>query len=124
MTNPGYFEDERGFIEDLIAGPIDQVTRIYTRKNAVRGNHVHNETTQWTYVILGRLQVVTRSPGGEPFTEVVGIGDVVCEEPGIAHAWKALDDTVVLVFTRGPRSGANYESDTQRLAPEERLITP
>ena len=120
--NDGYYEDERGTIEDLLEGPLDSVTRIWTRQGAVRGNHTHNETTQWTYVVSGSLQVVTRRPGGEPFTEVVGIGDLVCEEPGIEHAWKALEDTVVLVFTRGPRSGANYESDTQRLAPEDRLL--
>jgi quercetin dioxygenase-like cupin family protein len=122
MTDLGYFEDDRGLIEDLIAAPLDSVTRIYTRKGAVRGNHTHNETTQWTYIIHGTLQVVTRAAGGEPFTEECGPGDLLCEEPGIAHAWKALEDTVVLVFTRGPRSGANYESDTQRLAPEDRLL--
>jgi quercetin dioxygenase-like cupin family protein len=40
---------------------------------------------------------------------------MVVEEPGVPHAWKALGDTVCLVFTRGPRSGADYESDTTRL---------
>ena len=116
------FEDDRGVIEDLITQPLDSVTRIFTRKGKIRGNHTHAETTQWTYIVSGELEVVTRAPGGEPFTEEYGAGALVCEEPGIAHAWKALEDTVVLVFTRGPRSGANYESDTQRLAPEDRLL--
>jgi YD repeat-containing protein len=116
------FEDDRGFIEDLITQPLDSVTRIYTRKGAVRGNHAHGETTQWTYIAAGMLQVVTRAPGGKPFTEVCGVGDLLVEEPGVEHAWKALEDTLVLVFTRGPRSGANYEDDVQRLAPEDRLI--
>jgi quercetin dioxygenase-like cupin family protein len=116
------FEDERGVIQDLLDGPIDAVTEIVTKKGAVRGNHTHNETTQWTYIVFGELQVVTRAPGGEPFSETYSTGDLICEEPGVAHAWKALTDTIVLVFTRGPRSGADYESDTQRLAPEDRLI--
>jgi quercetin dioxygenase-like cupin family protein len=122
MAGLGFFEDERGVIADLIAEPLDSVTQIFTHKGAVRGNHTHNETTQWTYIVSGTLQVVTRAPGGEPFTEEYAAGELVIEEPGVAHAWKALEDTVVLVFTRGPRSGANYESDTQRLAENERLI--
>jgi quercetin dioxygenase-like cupin family protein len=121
---PDRFEDERGTIEDLIVQSLDSVTRIFTRKGAVRGNHVHDETTQWTYIVRGQLQVVTRRPGGEPFTEECEDGELICEEPGVAHAWKALEDTVVLVFTRGPRSGANYEDDVQRLHGPERLIVP
>jgi quercetin dioxygenase-like cupin family protein/2-polyprenyl-3-methyl-5-hydroxy-6-metoxy-1,4-benzoquinol methylase len=115
------FEDDRGVIQDLL-GPVDSITEIFTKAGAVRGNHTHNETTQLTYIVSGALMVVTRAPGGEPFTEEYGRGSLICEEPGIAHAWKALEDTIVLVFTRGPRSGANYESDTQRLALEDRLL--
>jgi dTDP-4-dehydrorhamnose 3,5-epimerase-like enzyme len=116
-----YFEDERGVIQDLL-GPVDAVTEILTRKGAVRGNHVHHQTTQWAYVVSGRLLIATspfRTGGGRKY---LGAGETVydpgmmaVDEPGIAHAWKALEDTVVLVFTKGPRSGEAYESDTQRL---------
>jgi len=44
-----------------------------------------------------------------------GPGELVKEPAGIPHAWLSNTDTVVLVFTRGPRSGQNYENDTQRL---------
>jgi hypothetical protein len=40
---------------------------------------------------------------------------MVEHKPGMPHAWKALEDTVCLVFTKGPRSGEGYESDTYRL---------
>lgn len=121
MTSDRY-EDGRGVIQDLLAGPIDAVTEIFTRGSAVRGNHVHSQTTQWTYIVSGRLRVVTRDPGGEVHDRTFGPGETACEPPGVAHAWQALGDTIVLVFTRGPRSGANYEDDVQRLSPEERLI--
>ena len=110
------FEDRRGVIEDILAGPIDQVTRIFTRKGAVRGNHVHARTTQWTYVVSGALRVVTVADDwSEPADRCYGEGQLITDEPGVAHAWKALEDTTVLVFTRGPRSGEAYESDTVRL---------
>jgi quercetin dioxygenase-like cupin family protein len=108
----GRFEDERGTIEDIIpGGKIDCVTRILTKKGAVRGNHYHKHTTQWTYVVSGRLLVPS---GGEMLP-----GQMRMDAPGEPHAWKALEDTVCLVFTRGPR-GEDYESDTHRL--EEPLL--
>ncbi len=111
------FIDERGVIKDLLTEPIDAVTRIHTVKGAVRGNHVHRRTTQWTYVLSGSLLVASGT------TETIaGPGEMLVDEPGVPHAWKALEDTDVLVFTQGPRSGADYESDTYRL--EVPLIEP
>ncbi|SRR6266487_1201123 len=115
------FEDERGVIQDLL-GPIDAVTEIFTRKGCIRGNHVHDETTQWAYVVSGRLLVAKRpwlNAHGKLYAgtgeNVYDPGMISCEEPGVAHAWKAIEDTTVLVFTKGPRSGENYESDVTRL---------
>jgi quercetin dioxygenase-like cupin family protein len=116
------FEDDRGVIQDLLNDSVDAITYIFTRRGAVRGNHVHSETTQWTYVIDGRMLIASRRPDGTAETSEHGPGELIRDEPGVAHAWKALADTEVLVFTQGPRSGANYEDDVQRLAPEDRLI--
>jgi quercetin dioxygenase-like cupin family protein len=108
------FEDHRGVIEDLL-GRIDAVTKITTVKDAVRGNHVHYRTTQWTYVVEGQLVMAH----GDTHLQVAA-GQMTKEKPGVPHAWKAVEDTVCLVFTLGPRSGAEYESDTIRL--EEPLL--
>jgi quercetin dioxygenase-like cupin family protein len=104
------FEDDRGTITDLIEKPIHAVTRIHTQAGAIRGNHLHKRTTQWAYVISGSLLVST---GAQEM--VVGPGEMVVNEPGEPHAWKALADTDCLVFTHGPRSGSEYESDVFRL---------
>jgi quercetin dioxygenase-like cupin family protein len=106
----GSFTDDRGRIQDLIEGPIDAVTRIATVAGAVRGNHFHRYTTQWTYLLTGRLLV---SHNG--YERAVKAGEMFVDEPGAAHAWKAVEDTDCLVFTQGPRSGENYETDTVRL---------
>lgn len=107
------FVDERGVIQDLL-GPIDAVTQIFTRGGAVRGNHVHQHTTQWTYVVSGRMEFAWIEDDGV-HRKVCGPNALVTEQAGIPHAWKAVEDTTVLVFSRGPRSGQEYESDTQRL---------
>ena len=114
MTELGRHEDSRGVIQDLLLGPIDCVTRISTRKNAVRGNHRHERTTQWTLVLSGRLLIVTDN-GEFRSRREYGPGEIAEELPGISHAWKALEETEVLVFTRGPRAAGAYESDTVRL---------
>lgn len=108
------FEDERGVITDILMGPIDSVTQIFTKAGCVRGNHVHEQTTQWTYIVSGKLTLASQQ-GGRIRTTTALAGDLVCEPSAIPHAWRAEEDTTVLVFTRGPRSGENYEQDTTRL---------
>ena len=122
MTDPGRHEDDRGVIQDLLVTPLDAVTEIRTRKGAIRGNHVHRATTQWTYVVSGLLRVVTQRNGGPLRDRVYAPGDMACEHPGVTHAWEALEDTTVLVFTKGPRSGTAYETDTYRQPEAERLL--
>jgi quercetin dioxygenase-like cupin family protein len=108
------YEDERGVIRDILPFRIDCITEIFTRAGAVRGNHVHEKTTQWTYIVSGRL-LMALLLGDELHQAEHGPGELVAENPGAPHAWKALEDTTVLVFTSGPRSGEGYESDTRRL---------
>lgn len=110
----GQFTDDRGEILDILAGPIDCVTRISTRKNHIRGNHRHNETRQWTLILEGRLLIVTED--GEIRTRrEYGPGEMAEDRPGVAHAWRAISDCTALVFARGRRAGTAYESDTVRL---------
>lgn len=113
--------DHRGVIQDLLVEPFDSVTLVRTKKDAVRGNHYHRHTFQWSYILSGSLLVASQDPA-QPHhdTAILAPGDLVLWPPMDAHAWKALEDTEVMVFTRGPRSGPGYESDTYRL--EEPLI--
>jgi len=109
-------QDERGVIQDLLTEGLDSATLIGTKKGAVRGNHYHRHTTQWVYVVIGALRVLTRDPASRRVREtIVGDGKLMMNPPLEEHAWQALEETVVLVLTRGPRSGPDYESDTYRL---------
>lgn len=117
------YEDERGVIQDLL-GQVDAVTEITTKAGAVRGNHVHKLTTQWTYIVSGKMVFTSASIDGYGRVSSVHLpGEMIIEQAGIPHAWKALEDTTVLVFTRGPRSGEAYETDTTRLPENARLLT-
>ncbi|OGO29000.1 MAG: hypothetical protein A2W33_07350 [Chloroflexi bacterium RBG_16_52_11] len=110
------FSDHRGAISDLIENEtINAITRISIMKGAIRGNHYHKETWQWNYVVSGRMQLVTQMPNEERQAVILNPGDLAVTEPNEHHALVGLEDCDVLVFTKGPRGGKEYETDTFRL---------
>lgn len=119
-SGPDRYEDERGVIQDLF-GHADAVTRIDSVPGAIRGNHTHRLTTQWTYVLDGTMTFYWLEDDGV-HERIAGPGEMVCEPAGIPHAWVSNTETTVLVFTRGPRSGTAYETDTIRLPENARLV--
>lgn len=110
------FSDHRGEISDLVENEnINAVTRITIRQGAVRGNHYHKETWQWNYVVSGKMKLVTQIPNEERQEVILSPGDLAVTGPYERHALVGVEDCEVLVFTKGPRGGKEYESDTFRL---------
>ena len=105
------FADQRGEIFDLVEEQIDSISRITFQPNSIRGNHVHFETTQWTFVTEGSLEVFTVTDGITN-SRLFSKGDFFVSKPGEPHAMKSVGIAEILVFTQGPRSGKNYQSDT------------
>lgn len=117
------FVDDRGAITDLIAGfSVSAITHITCNPGAVRGNHVHQRTTQWDYVIRGRVRRVVACPGGRKHEFVLVQGDLFRTDANEAHAIEALEYSELMIFTVGPRSGKDYDEDTFCL--EVPLIPP
>ena len=110
------FRDDRGEITDLLeCENINAVTLVTFRRGAIRGNHYHKQTTQWNYLISGRIKLVSQEPGGPVVETVMQPGDFVVTGPNVRHALVGMEDSTLMVFTRGPRGGKEYESDTFRL---------
>src|SRR5439155_25869404 len=81
------FVDGRGEIRDLLRdAELDSVTLIRTNRGGIRGNHYHRATSQWTYVISGRVRWVTQMPGEEAQEDVAGPGSFVLSPPEERHA--------------------------------------
>jgi quercetin dioxygenase-like cupin family protein len=116
ISKKAAFEDERGKIIDILGKEvIEYVTLISSKKGAVRGNHYHKESVQYTFLLYGTLKLLTQIPGRKIETRRIKPGDLVITPPMEKHALIALEDSEFLVFTRGPRGGKNYEKDTYRL---------
>jgi dTDP-4-dehydrorhamnose 3,5-epimerase-like enzyme len=121
----GRFVDQRGSITDIFYGKnINHANIITCFPNTVRGNHYHNLTTQYTYILSGQLYYYARRLGAsEAETDVYEAreGDVIISDPLEIHAMIASDKgCTFLAFAEGPRGGKDYESDTVRVPP----ITP
>jgi quercetin dioxygenase-like cupin family protein len=108
--------DARGEIVDLLEGEtINAVTLVTFRAGAIRGNHYHKQTTQWNYLIAGSLRFLSQVPDGPIIETMIYPGDLVVSAPHERHAFVALEDSQLMVFTQGPRAGEAYETDTFRL---------
>jgi quercetin dioxygenase-like cupin family protein len=112
------FEDERGVITDIVQHtPFDSVTIISCVKGSIRGNHYHKESVQFTYVMSGEMRALSQMPGEAVESKDLTEGHLL-ESPALErHALHALEDSLLLVITRGPRGGKNYEDDTYRVEP-------
>ncbi len=111
------YKDGRGEIKDiLVKQRIDYVTLITCRKGSTRGNHYHKKTVQMAYVLDGRVKVLTQMPGKKVRSTVVRSGSMILNAPLERHAIIALEDSTLLVLTRGLRGGRDFEKDTFRLS--------
>jgi quercetin dioxygenase-like cupin family protein len=116
------FKDKRGVITDIISGKkVDSIAVITSKKGAIRGNHLHKKTTQYTYILAGKFRAYTQERGGKVQTRIVRPGDFVVSAPWESHAFVALEDSTMLACCHGPRAGTQYEDDTYRL---DTPITP
>ena len=110
------FKDSRGIIVDLLEKKkINAITYITQNKGKIRGNHFHKKTTQWNYLIKGRIKIVTKKKNKSVKQMILSKGDLVVTSSNESHAIKAIKYSEYLVFTQGPRGGIEYESDTFRL---------
>ena len=108
--------DKRGSIIDLLERKnINAITFITQKKGKIRGNHFHRKTTQWNYLIRGKIELFAKKKNKSLKKIILLKGDIVETEKNEKHAIKALKDSEFLVFTQGPRGGKNYEKDTFRL---------
>jgi quercetin dioxygenase-like cupin family protein len=112
-------EDSRGRLSDIFYDEtINHVAVIDSEPNVIRGNHYHKETTQHIFITKGSLEYCYKPvDSSEPAQQIqVNEGELVSTPPNEIHALKiGPEGNQFIVFTTGPRGGADYESDTFRV---------
>jgi quercetin dioxygenase-like cupin family protein len=112
-------KDQRGTIADVFYNTqINHVCVLQSNPNSVRGNHYHNHTTQHTLLTKGKMRYWWQPSDKSVEAKSINLelGDLVTSDPTEIHTLEFLDDeSECIVFTEGPRGGADYESDTYRV---------
>lgn len=115
----GSFEDNRGTITDIFyMSNMNHGCIITNQPGAVRGNHYHKLTTQYTYILSGSVTYYSKAlDSQDPADEFTAVtGDMIVSDPLEIHAMKAgPEGCTFIAFAEGPRGGADYESDTYRV---------
>jgi dTDP-4-dehydrorhamnose 3,5-epimerase-like enzyme len=120
-------KDKRGYILDIfINDPKDHCTVVSFNEKAIRGNHFHKKSEQYSFILEGRLLMYLAKVDkegkikGNLKKKIVKKNDLISHKPYEAHAFKAITKSIMLAFADGLRGGKNYEKDTFRL--KEKLI--
>ena len=116
------FKDKRGLIIDIFTNkPKDHCTLVTFNKNATRGNHFHKKSTQYSFLISGKMILFSCKVDkngffiGKPKKKLLKPNSLITHKPFHAHAFKALTFSNFLAFADGVRGGKDYEKDTFRL---------
>lgn len=115
-------EDSRGYILDIfVKDPKDHCTIVTFNKNAIRGNHFHKKSTQYSFILEGELLMITSKVNNMGIfnnkikKKIVKKNDLIIHKPFVSHAFKALKKSKMLAFADGIRGGKNYKKDTFKL---------
>lgn len=113
------FEDDRGSIFDLLDhDTISHIGLISSTTGSVRGNHYHKTAKQITYILEGKMELLTkdaRDTAAKVHSFILKKGDIISIPPFVIHTLIALEDSVFLIFTNKPRTCGGYEEDTHRV---------
>ena len=115
-------EDERGIILDIFkSSPKDHCALITFKKNSQRANHFHKNSTQYTFIISGKLLLRTAlvNENGDFISNIeenkIDKHTLITHSPYEAHSFLALKDSTILAFACGIRGGEDYEKDVFRI---------
>ena len=112
------FEDIRGSIFDIIEGEVRHVGIIKSKVGSVRARHYHKKSTQYTFIISGKVEFFEKKlheKNAKMEKVILGPFDLVITPPGIYHAIKCIEDCIFLDMTSESRVGNGYEEDTVRV---------
>ena len=118
------FSDARGEIYDIfVNSPKDHCALITCNKGAIRVNHFHKFSTQFTYILSGKFKIYKAKVDkngnltSKISIETVNENELIKHPPYEAHTFEAISDNCkILAFACGKRGGKYYEEDTFRLS--------
>ena len=103
--------DPRGDIIPVADGLFRSVMVLHSKKGTVRANHWHKTDSHVMYIISGAANYYEEVAEGVLSGRVLLPGDSVYTPPGITHAVKFIEYTVMLVCATNERDYDAYVAD-------------
>jgi|TARA_Y100000310_G_scaffold321974_1_gene380383 quercetin dioxygenase-like cupin family protein len=115
------YTDERGSIMDLLNEKLNHVGLIVTEAGATRGNHYHKLSTQYSYILSGKFEVlIAKSDSPKDVKKIIlEAGEIMTIPPGIIHRFKAIEKATMIDMISESRDGNSYEEDVVRVEIQE-----
>ncbi len=111
------FRDARGEIYDLLEEKVGHIGLItFSKKGVVRANHYHLRSTQYSYILEGKIKLTISDVNGKNkrnFTLKPGMVSAI--PPRVVHTYTALTPAKILDMTTLNRKDNGYEKDTVRM---------
>ena len=110
------FSDRRGDIFDILEDKVGHIGIVTFTKGAIRGNHYHKKSVQYSYVLDGKIELtVSRVDGSRKKKYILRKDTFTTIPPRMIHTYKGLTKAVMLDMTTLSRMDDGYEKDTVRI---------
>lgn len=111
------FEDERGFIKNLLHTPIYSVAYITSKTGTERANHWHDTDHHYAFILSGRVEYWERDIEGKekPQKWLFESGEMIYTRPRVVHVMKFLENTTFMTFSKIKKDHDHYEEDVKRV---------
>lgn len=111
------FKDKRGEIFDIVEDEVGHVGMVTFKEGVVRGRHWHKHSTQYSYVLEGKIKLTVSDLRGKwKKSLTLGPGSLTCIPPKIIHTYIAITPAKMLDVTTISRVKDGYEKDTFRIS--------
>ena len=109
--------DERGIISDILNKNINHVGLITTEEGKIRGNHYHKLSTQYSYILSGKFEVLIAPVNNPEDVEkiILNSGELIIIPPKIIHRFKAIEKALMIDMISESREGEGFEDDVIRV---------
>jgi len=113
--------DERGSIVDLLNEKLNHVGLIVTEKDAIRANHYHKLSIQYTYLLSGKFEIlIAKSEDPKNVKKIIlKTGELIIIPAGIIHRFRALEKSTIIDMISESRVGNSFENDVVRVTIQE-----
>lgn len=110
------FSDKRGHIFDILEDKVGHIGMVTFTKGAVRGNHYHKKSVQYSYVLDGKVELTVSAVDDSKKKKYILTKDTLTViPPHTVHTYKGLTKASMLDMTTLSRTDDGYEKDTVRI---------